>query len=366
MIRYRTTTTHCGGAVGRLCLALMAASACGQVADPAPKAAPDHQIIDPAPTGSPASKARPLTADMDDGVGPTSSADARALLLAIRTPFRNAARASNTSPDSSVLPAGEATTFRRVSGGLSPQFATSSGSMSTRVLLPAQARDPIRLEDSASGASIDATLAGAREVSAQTADGYLIYRHGHSSGATVLHRVSPTGVEDYLSFDTRPLAAAVNYALKIRSGIAGLRVVDNTLEMLDAGGAPRLRVEPPYVIDADGARTEATLTVEDCAVDSNPAAPWNRPVTAPGHLGCAIRISWSDSGVRYPAVLDPRWTSTTNTMTASRQQHTATLLPSGKVLVAGGNSGTAALSSAELFDRTTGTWAATGSRPVPT
>ncbi|MBI5245512.1 MAG: right-handed parallel beta-helix repeat-containing protein [Elusimicrobia bacterium] len=48
-------------------------------------------------------------------------------------------------------------------------------------------------------------------------------------------------------------------------------------------------------------------------------------------------------------------------MSAARGLHTATLLPSGKVLVAGGSSGGGTyLSSAELYDPASGTWAATG------
>ena len=50
------------------------------------------------------------------------------------------------------------------------------------------------------------------------------------------------------------------------------------------------------------------------------------------------------------------WT-TTGGMTVPRSQHTATLLPNGKVLVAGG----VGLSSTELFDPASGTWTATGS-----
>lgn len=63
---------------------------------------------------------------------------------------------------------------------------------------------------------------------------------------------------------------------------------------------------------------------------------------------------------------DPRtgaWSST-GSMATARREHTATLLANGKVLVAGGQNGTApsytALSSAELYDPATGTWAATG------
>jgi len=49
------------------------------------------------------------------------------------------------------------------------------------------------------------------------------------------------------------------------------------------------------------------------------------------------------------------WSSAGNLGTA-RYAHTATLLPSGKVLVAGGFN----LSSAELFDSAAGSWSSTG------
>jgi len=49
-------------------------------------------------------------------------------------------------------------------------------------------------------------------------------------------------------------------------------------------------------------------------------------------------------------------------MNAARESHTATLLPSGHVLVAGGGNMTGtAVASAELYDPTTGTWTMTGS-----
>ena len=49
----------------------------------------------------------------------------------------------------------------------------------------------------------------------------------------------------------------------------------------------------------------------------------------------------------------------TGSMTDARDFYTATLLPSGKVLVAGGS--ITQLHSAELYDPTTGIWTATGS-----
>jgi hypothetical protein len=50
----------------------------------------------------------------------------------------------------------------------------------------------------------------------------------------------------------------------------------------------------------------------------------------------------------------------TGSMNVGRYQHTATLLPSGKVLVAGGDGPSGYVSSSELYDPATGTWTAQG------
>lgn len=52
-------------------------------------------------------------------------------------------------------------------------------------------------------------------------------------------------------------------------------------------------------------------------------------------------------------------------MTSPRNNHTATLLANGKVLVAGGSDTGPALNTAELFDPATRTWATTGAMPTP-
>jgi uncharacterized repeat protein (TIGR01451 family) len=59
--------------------------------------------------------------------------------------------------------------------------------------------------------------------------------------------------------------------------------------------------------------------------------------------------------------------STAGSLATAREYHSATLLPSGKVLVVGGNSASTlgtALSSAELYDPSTNTWSAAGALSV--
>jgi hypothetical protein len=55
----------------------------------------------------------------------------------------------------------------------------------------------------------------------------------------------------------------------------------------------------------------------------------------------------------------------TGSTTIARSGHTATLLPNGKVLIAGGYTGSVQLASAELYDPATGTFARTGDMTTP-
>ena len=272
-----------------------------------------------------------------------------------------------TKQPRSVLPPAGGVRVERAEGGLTvkPEKATRGDSRRpARVVLPEVAQQPFQVKDLHSGMMLEVALEGARAAKAEVVDGYVVYPDAHAEGADVVHRFTPEGTEDYLSFERAPSVPEVRYGLKLGMGAAGLRLVDDTLEVLDGSGAPRLRMAPPYLVGADGRVTQAHVSVEGCAVDTRTSAPWERPLTAPGSRQCRVRVGWDAEAVKFPAVLDPVW-STTGSLAEARRGLSTTVLPDGRVLAAGGFSpmvGT--LSSAELYDPATGTWAATGSLPM--
>jgi hypothetical protein len=263
-----------------------------------------------------------------------------------------------------VLPPAGSVRVQRGKEGLTvaPEELARQGSRrGARVVLPEEARQPFHLKDTASGLSVDVALEGAAAARASVVDGYVVYPAAVTpEGGNLVYRFTPEGTEDYLTFERAPDVPRVRYGLKLGQGVAGLRLVGNTLEVLDGSGAPRLRMAPPYLVDAEGQVALADVSVEGCAVDTSPAAPWGRQVKAPGARQCHVRLEWSAGEVKYPAVLDPVW-SATGSMLEGRTAFTLTPLQDGRVLaVAGDGSNVIPVASAELYDPATGTWAATG------
>jgi hypothetical protein len=272
------------------------------------------------------------------------SAAARAHVIAVSTRF----------PIGASVGASFATDGAHAARALLPSEAKQRATRSASVSLPLRASDDVSLEDETTRVAVRFRLSGATDAPLSVADGIAVYV-GALGGSDVVHRVHSEGTEDYVVFETRPENESLAYDVDV-SRVAGLRLVSNTLEFLDDGGTPRLRVAPPFVVDESGAHTEATIAIEGCAYDTNGAAPWGRPVTRAGSSHCRVMVTWHTD--RYPAMVDPSWVATGNMVTA-RTNHTATLLSSGDVLIAGGNSN-GPISSAELFDGTS-SFAATGS-----
>jgi len=240
-----------------------------------------------------------------------------------------------------------------------PSVATGGTLRPARVQLPVRADGAFSLLDEGSDMRVEVALEDASSSPAEVVDGYAMYKDALAGGAHMFHRPRIDGTEDYIVFQSAPPNPEVRYRINLVAGVAGLRLVSNVLELLDERGTPRLRVAPPFLVDTKGERYPAQLHVEGCAVSVDPAPPWGRQPVPAGAGVCGVVVRWGK--VRYPALLDPAWT-TTGDMLQGRSNHTATLLQTGKVLVVGGvATGIGGLDTAEIYDPTSGTWAATGS-----
>jgi hypothetical protein len=251
-------------------------------------------------------------------------------------------------------------------GGLRAQIAPGQAPRGATVELPPMASLATRVIDEASRLAVSFALEGASAAPAQVAGDVALYAGALGGGGDLLHRASASGTEDFAFFPARPTREELRYRVDVGAA-RGLRLVADTLEFLDAGGAPLVRVSPPYVISAGGEVRAARLAVLGCAFDASPRPPWGREVTPPGAASCVVVIDFRGASVRYPALVDPVWGTTLNVMGTPRTRHSMTLLnpadAKSLALVAGGFSTAsgAPLKSAEIYDPLSRRFSVTGS-----
>lgn len=270
----------------------------------------------------------------------------------------------------------ERTTFdRHAAGYLTPTFARGSRRGQQKRLdieIPTLAADWTRVSASNLGVAFRVPRAGA--VAAQQVDDMIVYPLAYATGASMMQMVQSDRLEDFVLFDKKPENETLVYQIQM-NGVAGLRLVSNTLEFLDSSGTPQLRIAPPRVYasvrESDKASTNvfpAKLAVRDCSIDTSPAPPWGRKPVAPcstknseNACECTVVVDWSGQTLQYPLLVDPAWVATSS-MVELREDATTTKLPDGRVLVAGGiDRFYNTFKSAEIFDPasgTDGTWAA--------
>ena len=183
---------------------------------------------------------------------------------------------------------------------------------------------------------------GGTDVTAQIDSGQVIYRQAYPETDSV-HVVSAGRSEEFLFLQSECAPREFAYELSELSAGTRVKLVKGEVRFTNEAGHG-VKIEAPWLIEATGERRAGAVRWE-LEESKSGALPRLRLVVA--------------KGLSYPVLIDPSWV-TTGSLGAARFAHTATLLSSGKVLVAGGRN-SSYLSSAELYDPATGSWSSTGS-----
>lgn len=262
--------------------------------------------------------------------------------------------AACTSPRDVDTPSPEARRATLAALGVTGEVSESAA------VLPERASGAAVLEDTRSGVGVRVVLRGASEARGSDVGGVRLHRAAYR-GADVARVTTTDGMEDFVFFDARPADEALEYDVDV-SKAAGLRLVGGVLEVLDTKGAPRLRVVPPYVVDAKGAHHAGSLSVEGCKVDTHASDPRDRAVLAPGASTCGLRVTWKLDDAGYPAVVDPSWQGTMSP-SFGRYDHASLALSDGRVIIVGGwrrdsaGMGNGPQALCEIFSPSSRTWA---------
>ncbi|MCC6214172.1 MAG: hypothetical protein IT376_04850, partial [Polyangiaceae bacterium] len=196
---------------------------------------------------------------------------------------------------------------------------------------------------------------GLADHAAEHTAGVVLYPGVVPGGGDVIVQALEDGVEDYLVLEEAPRGGRLGLTLRW-AGAAGLRLVADSLELLDAAGTPLLRMHAPIAVGAAGEVYRVRVRVSGCRYDSDPRGPWGRPVTPPGAEECTVSFELPP-GLAYPALLDPSWTSAGTYSSPECEVTGLERLPSGRVLMPGFVS--------QLYDPGTNTWSAAEDPPVP-
>lgn len=222
-----------------------------------------------------------------------------------------------------------------------PSAAAKHAPQTVETKFPARFDDTLTV--SAGGAQVSVRPLDAQTSQAtQAPDGSLIYANGFDS-CDVSYRSMPGKTEEFM-YVRRPVdSSSWSWELSI-GDLRPLVQSNGAVAFVDAHNMPRMQISAPEGKDAKG-------RVLRCGDRLN--------VNLEPMLNGRARLTLSADlrGLDFPVAIDPSWSSV-NPMGTARADHTATLLPNGKILVAGGmNSST--LNTAEVFDPSTGNWTPT-------
>ncbi|MFH2203946.1 MAG: right-handed parallel beta-helix repeat-containing protein [Elusimicrobiota bacterium] len=195
----------------------------------------------------------------------------------------------------------------------------------------------------AGDAAVEVRHAQGRGVTAQVGGGAIQYPEAYPE-TTVFIAAGEGGIEEFYYLKSPRAPKTFTQELTPRGRIKSFRLDPaGRLEAVDAADRTVFQLSRPVVFDAAGKRRQGRFELKRGKRTS-----------------LAMKID--DRGLRYPLLIDPAWTTAgASNMNSVRQAATATLLPNGTVLVAGGmDGGPTPIGTAEIYDPFAGTWRTTG------
>ncbi len=159
-------------------------------------------------------------------------------------------------------------------------------------------------------------------------------------GGAAYWTANEAGYEEWLRTDAGAASPDRPVAVWEIDGAAPVQV-GAWVEVRNAEGTTRLRVDAPVAWTASGAPVDARLVVR----------------------GAAIEL-WVDGGGEA-VLVDPQWTAAA-TMASPHAFHSATLLQNGNVLVASGYGASGATATSEVYNPAANSWTTVGNVSTPT
>jgi hypothetical protein len=203
---------------------------------------------------------------------------------------------------------------------------------------PATSDGTIELSVPSQGASVRLHRAHASGGQAVSHGRTLVYSDA-SAGVDSIVLATASAIEELVVVSSDTAQVAYDVQLPHGWGMRQGNGNPNIVEFLDGTGAPRLRMKADKAWDGTGEEATLAVSIE------------------------GMRIGLHPSGAKqWPVVVDPTWTSTGD-MAVPRPAGTATLLSTGKVLIAGGS---VEPLTAELYDPISATFSLAGQIPLPT
>jgi len=253
--------------------------------------------------------------------------------------------ASTNTSRSTLAAFGELATLGRAQGlvARAGRLVPTSGLSSLDASLPLRAHEPVHL-----------ALRERAEISLDVAD----VDDAHVEGVVDAGSVAFAGIAPDVDAYAGLRGAAVETVRVLRSarasnswrmrvavgaGIATLRAREGRIEAVEPSGWVPLASAPLFAIDAAGTHRPLAVSV--------------RPIDARTY---DVEATLDARSLVYPIALDPLW-SAAPSMAADHDQHTATLLSDGRVLVAGGDASFNPSAACEIFDPKTNTWSTVAS-----